>query len=205
MQPAPLCPVSFESPLLSCSFLFGIGTLLEKHTKNNTRTSYLVHEYGGRRKEDRWKAKCCKSANRFLIGIVRILRRPYSSIMLKCVQNVPEKVFCSSFIMIKCLAFSFGRQNPADKQEVAVGESIIFTYDIAWKESETHWASRWDIYLTMNHAVKNRVRAATFECKLMFVWCRNTYLCRVVSSTDAVVVYSYLDGGRLQYCKCCAS
>ena len=42
-------------------------------------------------------------------------------------------------------------------QEVAPGETIIFTYDVSWKESDTHWASRWDIYLTMNHAVKNRV------------------------------------------------
>lgn len=53
----------------------------------------------------------------------------------------------------------FGVQNPAAQQEVAMGESIIYTYDVAWKESDTHWASRWDIYLTMNHAVKNRVRA----------------------------------------------
>lgn len=44
------------------------------------------------------------------------------------------------------------------KQEVAIGETIIYTYDVAWEESDTHWASRWDIYLTMNHAVKNRVR-----------------------------------------------
>ena len=43
-------------------------------------------------------------------------------------------------------------------QEVAVGETIIYTYDVSWKESDTHWASRWDVYLTMNHAVKNRVR-----------------------------------------------
>ena len=40
---------------------------------------------------------------------------------------------------------------------MAAGETIIFTYDVSWKESDTHWASRWDIYLTMNHAVKNRV------------------------------------------------
>lgn len=48
-------------------------------------------------------------------------------------------------------------QDPAQKQEVALGETIIYTYDVSWKESPTHWASRWDIYLTMNHAVKNRV------------------------------------------------
>lgn len=47
-------------------------------------------------------------------------------------------------------------------QEVALGESITYTYDVAWKESATHWASRWDIYLTMNHAVKNRVRFLSF-------------------------------------------
>lgn len=45
---------------------------------------------------------------------------------------------------------------------MAVGQRIIYTYDVAWKESDTHWASRWDIYLTMNHAVKNRVRATYY-------------------------------------------
>ncbi|CAN0538982.1 unnamed protein product, partial [Ectocarpus sp. 8 AP-2014] len=44
-------------------------------------------------------------------------------------------------------------QDPSQKQEVAVGQRIIYTYDVAWKQSDTHWASRWDIYLTMNHAV----------------------------------------------------
>ena len=51
-------------------------------------------------------------------------------------------------------------------QEVAVGETITYTYDVAWKESDTHWASRWDIYLTMNHAVKNRVRFD--DCRVFF-------------------------------------
>jgi len=26
-------------------------------------------------------------------------------------------------------------------QEVAVGETITYTYDVAWKESDTHWAA----------------------------------------------------------------
>lgn len=59
------------------------------------------------------------------------------------------------------------------KQEVAIGETIIYTYDVAWKESDTHWASRWDIYLTMNHAVKNRVR---------FESCHDTFVQRRPSS-----------------------
>lgn len=57
-------------------------------------------------------------------------------------------------------------------QEVAVGQTIIYTYDVSWKESNTHWASRWDIYLTMNHAVKNRVRL--FRCLLRLLAADNT-------------------------------
>eukprot|EP00249_Psilotum_nudum_P014615 c24917_g1_i1 orf=406-2349(+) len=35
-------------------------------------------------------------------------------------------------------------------QEVKKGEEIIFTYDIAFKESPVKWASRWDTYLLMS-------------------------------------------------------
>lgn len=57
-----------------------------------------------------------------------------------------------------CVFFLYFAQTWEERQEVALGERIIFTYDVSWKESTTRWASRWDIYLTMNHAVKNRVR-----------------------------------------------
>lgn len=46
---------------------------------------------------------------------------------------------------------------------MALGETILFTYDVSWVPSDTHWASRWDIYLTMNKAVKNRVSSAALE------------------------------------------
>ncbi|CAM9626190.1 unnamed protein product [Ectocarpus fasciculatus] len=59
--------------------------------------------------------------------------------------------------------------DPSQKQEVAVGQRIIYTYDVAWKESDTHWASRWDIYLTMNHAVKNRVHWFSIVNSLLIV------------------------------------
>ena len=32
-------------------------------------------------------------------------------------------------------------------QRVAVGESIAYTFDVAWEESSIKWASRWDAYL----------------------------------------------------------
>ena len=27
---------------------------------------------------------------------------------------------------------------------------VVWTYDVSWEPSEIHWASRWDIYLSMN-------------------------------------------------------
>lgn len=38
------------------------------------------------------------------------------------------------------------------------GDDILFTYDVIWKENkELHWASRWDVYLSMNNMVKPSV------------------------------------------------
>lgn len=34
---------------------------------------------------------------------------------------------------------------------------VIFTYGVEWRASEVHWASRWDVYLSMNHAVPDKV------------------------------------------------
>jgi transmembrane 9 superfamily protein 2/4 len=46
-------------------------------------------------------------------------------------------------------------QNPIPEdtpwQEVVAGEPILFTFDVEWHWSETEWASRWDIYLSMDN------------------------------------------------------
>jgi len=34
---------------------------------------------------------------------------------------------------------------------------VIFTYDVEWRSSDILWASRWDVYLSMNHAVPDKV------------------------------------------------
>ncbi|CAM9231353.1 unnamed protein product, partial [Sphacelaria rigidula] len=57
----------------------------------------------------------------------------------------------------------------AEAQAVALGETILFTYDVSWVPSDTHWASRWDIYLTMNKAVKNRVHWFSIVNSLLIV------------------------------------
>ena len=44
----------------------------------------------------------------------------------------------------------------AKKQEVKAGP-ILFTYDVLWRASPVKWASRWDIYLSMDNAVPDKV------------------------------------------------
>ena len=34
---------------------------------------------------------------------------------------------------------------------------VIWTYDITWQPSNIKWASRWDIYLNMNHRYDDEV------------------------------------------------
>jgi len=43
-----------------------------------------------------------------------------------------------------------------DKHVVTNGP-VVYTYGVEWRESEVHWASRWDVYLTQNHAIPDKV------------------------------------------------
>jgi len=42
-------------------------------------------------------------------------------------------------------------------QIVKVGESILFTYDVTWQQSDVAWTSRWDVYLSEDHFVPPQV------------------------------------------------
>jgi len=44
----------------------------------------------------------------------------------------------------------------ASHQKVTTGK-MVFSYGVEWRRSEVHWASRWDIYLSMNGAVPDKV------------------------------------------------
>ncbi|WCJ42679.1 Transmembrane 9 superfamily member 9 [Euphorbia peplus] len=41
-------------------------------------------------------------------------------------------------------------QDTAARQQIAIGEEVVFSYDVSFKPSEIKWASRWDTYLLMN-------------------------------------------------------
>ena len=46
--------------------------------------------------------------------------------------------------------------NVKDHQKVAEGK-VIFSYGVEWRASDVQWASRWDVYLSMNHLVPDKV------------------------------------------------
>lgn len=64
--------------------------------------------------------------------------------------DAPALSTCSSN---KHLTYEDVKKNP---QKVAQG-SVLFTYDVQWRESDIRWASRWDVYLSMDHAVPDKV------------------------------------------------
>jgi transmembrane 9 superfamily member 2/4 len=49
------------------------------------------------------------------------------------------------------------RQDIQQPQVVEPGETIMFTYDVSWKESDVEWTSRWDVYLSEDHLVPAQV------------------------------------------------
>ncbi|GMI51259.1 hypothetical protein ScalyP_jg5906 [Parmales sp. scaly parma] len=56
-----------------------------------------------------------------------------------------------------------------DLQVIAEGEKIVFTYDVVWAESETRWASRWDIYLSMDGAVSSTIHWFSIVNSLLII------------------------------------
>jgi transmembrane 9 superfamily protein 2/4 len=49
--------------------------------------------------------------------------------------------------------------------------TVLFTYDVNWIENKTlHWASRWDVYLTMDSAVPARVHWLSIANSLIIVF-----------------------------------
>ena len=64
--------------------------------------------------------------------------------------EAPSLATCSRS---KHLSYDNVKGNP---QKVLAG-NIIFSYDVQFRESEIKWASRWDVYLSMDHAVPDKV------------------------------------------------
>jgi len=69
---------------------------------------------------------------------------------------------CSSTTMINA-------DDVKELQVIAEGEEILFTYDVLWTESETRWASRWDIYLSMDNAISSTIHWFSIVNSLLII------------------------------------
>lgn len=86
----------------------------------------------------------------------------------------PKKLATEHPVLETCLndrAMDLELANKAEKLAIKKGEIVIYTYDIVWKESEIKWASRWDIYLSMDNAVPKKVHWFSIVNSLMIVVC----------------------------------
>lgn len=58
---------------------------------------------------------------------------------------------------------------PESPQLINGATEVIWTYDVAWEESEVRWASRWDIYLSMNNMYSDEVHWFSIMNALLIV------------------------------------
>jgi len=50
-------------------------------------------------------------------------------------------------LLSTCNEMKEAMNDPANYQNVDRATEVVFTYDIAWEESDTPWTNRWDVYL----------------------------------------------------------
>jgi len=55
-----------------------------------------------------------------------------------------------------------------EKMKMAPG-NLVFTYGVEWRKSDVKWASRWDVYLSRNHAVSDNVHWFSIINSLLIV------------------------------------
>jgi transmembrane 9 superfamily member 2/4 len=55
-------------------------------------------------------------------------------------------------------------------QSIAVNDTVIYTYDVIWRESNVEWSSRWDVYLSEDHLVLAQAHLySIFNCIMILV------------------------------------
>jgi len=67
---------------------------------------------------------------------------------------------------------------------------LVFTYGVEWRQSDVLWASRWDVYLTMNHSIPDKVHWFSIVNSLLIV----LFLAFMVGMILARTVHSDING-----------
>ena len=57
----------------------------------------------------------------------------------------------------------------AIKEHQSLRTQILFSYGVEWRKSDVQWASRWDVYLSMNKAVSDKVHWFAIVNSLLIV------------------------------------
>merc|ERR1712038_107703 len=87
-----------------------------------------------------------------------------------CDENVKDKQH-TSFFMIT---------HNGHERQPASGK-VLFTYDVIWKENkEVSWASRWDIYLSMNNAFPDKVHWLSVTNSLVIIFVLTTMIAAIL-------------------------
>ena len=87
-----------------------------------------------------------------------------------------------------------------EKQKISGGQ-LVFTYGVKWEESDVTWASRWDVYLSMNHAIPDKVHWFSIINSLMIVLFLAFLVAMIlvrtlnkdISKYNRVRIFKYLD------------
>lgn len=61
------------------------------------------------------------------------------------------------------------QSSTGESQLVTEGETVLYTYDVIWQESEIAWSSRWDVYLSENLQVPSHVHWYSISNSIMVV------------------------------------
>ena len=65
---------------------------------------------------------------------------------------------------------SYEMVTASDQEPQLASGSVLFTYDVNWIENtKMHWSTRWDIYLTMDHAIPAKVHWLSIANSLIIV------------------------------------
>ncbi len=67
-----------------------------------------------------------------------------------------------------------------ERMEVGEGVPIIFTYDVIWTESDTRWASRWDVYLSMNNRVPSKIHWFSIVNSLLIILLLTSFVAMIL-------------------------
>lgn len=67
------------------------------------------------------------------------------------------------------------------RQAQPASGKVLFTYDVIWTENkEVSWASRWDIYLSMNDAYSNKIHWLSVSNSLIIVFVLTTMIAAIL-------------------------